>query len=111
MGRIQQALYETLGSIVVGIIITAIFSVFADNDDPTLSNLVLLFRLIFIVGGMWASIKYFEYADITYLIGWIIGSLLFIDMLEMLGIIVNIIVPAVIVLTRIGYIMWKTFKS
>ena len=111
IARIQQAIKEALGSIVVGLVLTAIFGIFADYEDPTLRNLVLLIRLICIVGGTWASIKYFTYADITYLIGWIIGSLLFIDVLETLDIVVNIIIPVVILLSRLGYFVWKSVNS
>jgi len=38
MQRIQQAIYEALVSIVIGLVLTAIFSIFADYDDPTLRN-------------------------------------------------------------------------
>ncbi len=38
MQRFQQALYEALVSIVVGIVLTAIFSIFDDYDDPTLRD-------------------------------------------------------------------------
>jgi hypothetical protein len=103
--RIIAVAKEAAVSVLIGVmtsaILAGIINLVGGYDSPMLASIVLLTRIALIIGGFWKAVRQYQYADIPYLGGWMLGTLLVLDILDPPSIWVNLMLPAVIIVGRI----------
>ncbi len=104
MNKLQKGLAGAFTGIVMGFLLITIVSSFAE-DGLIPKYFVWLFGLFSIIANI-ATINSLRYVGLLYTIGWLLGSLLLIDLLGPLGITFNIAGPVVILILR-GWFWFK----
>ncbi|MBA7553546.1 hypothetical protein ES705_46139 [subsurface metagenome] len=101
MNKLQRGLAEVVAGIVVGFLLITIVGSFA-KDGLIPGYFVWLFGLLSVIANI-ATINSLRYSGLLYTIGWLLGSLLLIDLLGPLGIVFNIAGPIVILILRVWF--------
>ena len=101
MNKFQKGLAEAIIGIVMGILLITIVDAFA-KDGLIPEYFVWLFGLFSIIANI-ATVNSFRYAGLLYTIGWLLGSLLFRDLLGPADIVFNIVGPIVILILRVWF--------
>lgn len=105
MSEIQKGIAGGVAGGVIGFLLITIVDSFAkDGSIPGYS--VWLFGLLSIIVNI-ATLNTHRYLGLFYTIGWLLGSLLLIDLLDPVGIVFNIAGPIVIIILR----AWFWFKG
>ena len=98
MNKIQKGLAEAITGMVMGFLLMTIVGSFA-KDGSLPGYFVWLFGLFSIIANI-ATLKSLQYLGLLYTIGWLLGSLLLIDLLGPVGIVFNIVGPIAILILR-----------
>jgi|GEM_PF-2263766 len=99
MNDLRKGLEEAIIGIITGIVVIAIMNAFL-QDDLIPQYFAWVFGIALIIGNV-AAIKKYLIAAPLYLLTWVIGSFLLIDLLDPLGIVINIAAPIAILIARI----------
>jgi hypothetical protein len=99
MNKIQKGLAESATGIVMGFVLMAMISSFAE-DGLIPGYFVFLFGLVCVIANL-ATLNSVRYLGLLYTIGWLFGAILFFDLLSPIGIAFNIAGPAVIIILRL----------
>lgn len=105
MNTVQKGLAGAVVGGVMGFLLITIVNSFAE-DGTIPEYFVWLFGLFSIIVNI-ATLNALQYLGFFYTIGWLIGSLLLIDLLGPVGIAFNIAGPIVILILRV----WFWFKG
>ena len=108
MNKLQKGLAEGITGIILGILLITIVNAFVE-DGLLPEYFVWLFGLLSLIANI-ATIKSFRYTGLLYTIGWLIGSLLLIDLLGVVEIIFNIAGPIVILILRAWFWIKNTLR-
>ena len=101
MNKIQEGLVGgVVGGVMGFLLITMVNSFAEDGLIPGCS--VWLFGLFSIIASI-VTLNSFRFLGLLYTIGWLLGSLLIIDILGPVGIAFNIAGPAIIIILRLYF--------
>jgi hypothetical protein len=108
VNSIQKGLAGSAAGIVLGVMLMTLVSSAAE-DGLIPSYFVFLFGVACVIANL-ATLNSFRFLGLLYTIGWLLGAILFFDLLSPLDIAFNIAGPAVIILLRLGF--WiKSFRE
>ena len=101
MKNLQKGIAESIVGVVLGILLITIVNAFA--EDGTLPGyFVWLFGLISVIANI-ATINSLRFTGLFYAIGWLLGSLLLIELLGPLEILFNVAGPIIILILRVWF--------
>ena len=98
MKKFQKGMAESIVGVVLGILLITIVDAFAE-DGALPGYFVWLFGLISVIANL-ATINSLRFTGLFYTIGWLLGSLLLVDLLGPLEIVFNIVGPIIILILR-----------
>ena len=98
MNRFQRGLSGAMVGIVMGVVLTTIVASFV--EDELLPSYFIIFFGVFSLVANIATINTLHSLGILYSAGWLLGAWLFIDILDVWGIIFNIAAPIIIIIVR-----------
>ena len=103
-GSFQLGWINSIQGIIVGIVIAAILD--AVVKDGLIPSYFVWFIALIGLWGSFSTISTFRKARWSYAIGWIIAAIILRDLLDPIGLVVNIAVPLIILVYR----GWKLYR-
>lgn len=98
MKKAKKGLLEAIIGIIAGILITFIITYLADKGivpDYTVTAYIVVNTILSVI-----TVNSMRTAGTLYTIGWLIGALIFKDMLEELDLLFNIVAPVCVLIYR-----------